>query len=200
MVLAKATADTGWSAAQTAVLIVAGIAIIGGVITTLVTYLLSQRAARRSQRAATFAEAIAAVEDYAEMPYRIRRRRPTTEARYDLTDEVSKIQARLAYHQALLQIEVPEVAEPFGALVRATKIQAGGQMKAAWQQPAFTDDTQMNLGVRYPRDSIDAARDTCIRAMRNALRVRRNSAPPLPTANSDQPSIPGSSAPQTPTS
>ncbi|MGY4898659.1 hypothetical protein ACWEEK_24130 [Micromonospora aurantiaca (nom. illeg.)] len=184
-------AQSGWTAAQTAIVIVAVIAILGGVISASITYTLNQRAARRERQAKAFAEALNAVEDYAEMPYRIRRRRDTPEARYDLTDEVSKIQSRLAYHQALLQIEAPGVAASYAALVRATKIQAGGQMRQAWQQPVLTTDADMNLQVRYPRDQIDAARGICISTMRGALRRHRTRhAPTLPTANSDQPQIP----------
>ncbi|PWR12622.1 hypothetical protein DKT69_23415 [Micromonospora sicca] len=185
------TAQSGWTAAQTAIVIVAVIAILGGIVSASVTYTLNQSAARRERQAKAFAEALNAVEDYAEMPYRVRRRRDTPEARYDLTDEVSKIQSRLAYHQALLQIEAPEVAASYATLVRATKIQAGGQMRQAWQQPVLTTDADMNLQVRYPRDQIDAARGACIATMRAALRRHRTRhAPTLPTANSDQPEIP----------
>lgn len=190
MGLAK-TADAGWTAAQTAVVIAAVIAILGGIIAASVTYWFNQRAARRERRALVFAEALNAVEDYAEMPYRVRRRRDTPEARYTLTDEVSKIQSRLAFHQALLQIECPDVAAAYSALVRAAKIQAGGQMQDAWRQPVLRTDAEMNLGVRYPRDEIDAARATCITAMRRSLPSgRRRNAHPLPTANSDQPAAP----------
>ncbi|MFI7553850.1 hypothetical protein ACIBQ2_29420 [Micromonospora sediminimaris] len=189
MVYAQA-AETGWTAAQTAIVIVAVIAILGGVVSASITYTLNQRVARRERQAKAFAEALNAVEDYAEMPYRIRRRRDTPEARYDLTDEVSKIQSRLAYHQALLQIEASEVAASYVALVRATKIQAGGQMQQAWQQPLLTTDAEMNLQVRYPRDQIDAARGACIETMRAALRRHwTRPAPTLPTANSDRPQV-----------
>jgi len=183
--LAKAV-DLGWTAAQTAVVIVAVVALVGGDITASVTYGLNQRAARRDRRAEAFAEALAAIEDYAEMPYRVRRRRNNPEARHDLTEEVSKIQSQLAFHQALLQIESPDVGTAYNTLVRATKVQAGTQMKEAWQQPALTTDAAMNLGVRYPRDEIDAARATCITAMRRSLGDRGNAAVP-PTANSDPP-------------
>jgi hypothetical protein len=181
--MALAKAAEGWAAAQTAIVIVAVIAILGGIVSASVTYWYNQRAARRERRATAFAEALATVEDYAEMPYRVRRRRNTSEARYELTDEVSKIQSQLAFHQALVQIESPDIAAAYSALVRAAKIQAGRQMQDAWRQPALTMDAEMNLAVRYPRDEIDAARATCIIAMRRALAGRRRrSAPPLPTA------------------
>ena len=190
MVLAQ-VAQVGWTAAQTAVVLVAVIAIVGSIVAASVTYTLNQRVARRERQAGVFADALNAVEDYAEMPYRIRRRRDTPEARYDLTDEVSKIQSRLAYHQALLQIEAPGVADSYARLVRAAKIQAGGQMQEAWLQPVLVTDSDMNLRVRHPRDSIDEARGACIKTMRAALgnaRAGRN-APPLPTANSDRPAV-----------
>jgi len=182
----EAAAQAGWTAAQTALIIVAVIAILGAAISASITYTLNQLAARRDRQAKAFAEALGAVEDYAEMPYRIRRRRDSPDARHELTDEMSKIQTRLAYHQALLQIEAPEVAADYATLVRATKIQAGGQMRHAWQQPVLTTDTEMNLSTRYPRDKIDVARGECIAAMRSALgHSRFRSALPLPTANSD---------------
>src|SRR3954451_15032034 len=109
MALSKAP-DAGWTPAQTAAIIVALIAFIGIIVGAAVTYWYNQRAARRERRAATFAAAIKVVERYAEMPYRIRRRLGGLEARHALTEEISEIQAELAHHQALLQIECPEVA------------------------------------------------------------------------------------------
>jgi hypothetical protein len=160
------------------------IAVAGAIIAAVLTYAVNQRAARRERRAKAFAEALATIEEYAEMPYRIRRRRDASMARYDLTDHISDIQARLAYHQALLQLEAPNVANAYAGLVRATKIQAGTQMQDAWTQPLLLDDAAMNLRIRYPRDQIDAARAVTITAMRSAISPR-GPAFTLPTANSD---------------
>jgi hypothetical protein len=182
MVVAQA-APVGWAAAQTAIVIAAMIAIFGAIISAAMTYAFNQRAARRERLATMFAEALHAVEDYAEMPYRIRRRRNSPTARYDLTDEVSRIQSRLAYHQGLLQIEAPGVAGSYAQLVRAAKTQAGTQMERAWQHRVLATDAAMNLRVRYPRDEIDAARGRCITVMRAAL--GRSPATTASTANSD---------------
>jgi hypothetical protein len=192
-VLVSAAADPGWTAAQTATILVPLIALIGLVIAAAVTYWFNQRAARRERRAAAFAAAIGVVERYAELPYRVRRRRDDDEARHKLTEEISEIQSELANHQALLEIECPRVAEKYSALVRAAKIQAGGQMKQAWRQAALQGDDAMNLEVRYPREKIDTARNGCINAMRLALPGnRRRNTPLLPTANSDpiRPAVP----------
>jgi type II secretory pathway pseudopilin PulG len=179
--------EVGWTAAQTAIVAVAVIALVGAVISASITYWLNQRTARRERRSTVFAEALSAVEEYAEMPYRIRRRLVTAEARYDLCEEVSRLQSRLAFYQTLLQIESPDIAVAYSNLVRAAKIQAGGQMQDAWRQPVLTTDAEMNLSARYPRDQIDAARTNCVVAMQRALGGRyRDVALPL-SATSDLP-------------
>jgi hypothetical protein len=179
--------EAGWTAAQTAIVAVAVIALVGAVISASITYWFNQRAARRERRSTVFAEALSTVEEYAEMPYRIRRRLNTAQARYDLCEEVSRLQSRLAFYQTLLQIESPGIAVAYSNLVRAAKIQAGGQMQDAWRQPVLITDAEMNLGARYSRDQIDAARTNCVVAMQRAL-GRRHRAVALPlSANSDPP-------------
>lgn len=160
---------TGWTWAQTAALLAGAVAVVGALISVAVTYGLNQRAARRERQTKLFAEALAAIEDYAELPYRIRRRPRTTDARHELTEQVSQIQSRIAFHQAWLSLEAPGVARSYNELVRAAKAQAGRQMAQAWLKPAITKDAQVNLGVAYPRDEINAARGQCVEAMRQVL-------------------------------
>jgi hypothetical protein len=165
---AKAT-DGGWTWAQTAALIVPCIALFGAYL----TYALNQRAVRRERRAKTFAEALTAVEEYLEMPYRIRRRPKSSSAvRQQLTDEVSGLLAQMAFHQAWLQIEASAVAGPYATLVPTARAEAGAQMSLAWHQPPITTDSGMNLGVPYPRDRSNAARAICIEVMRRHLGER----------------------------
>lgn len=158
-----------WTWAQTAAVLAGVIAVAGGLVSVALTYNLNQRAARRERQTNVFAEALTAIEDYAEMPYRIRRRPGTPGARHELTEQISQIQSRIAFHQAWLCIETPSVARSYEDLVRAAKTQAGNQMKQAWLEPAATKDAQVSLGTGYPRDEINAARGQCIEAMREAL-------------------------------
>jgi len=160
---------TGWTWAQTAALLAGAVAVVGALITVAVTYGLNQRAARRERQTKLFAEALAAIEDYAELPYRIRRRPRTPEGRHELTEQVSQIQSRIAFHQAWISLEAPGVASLYNHLVRAAKTQAGKQMAESWLIPPITKDAQVNLGAAYPRDEIDAARGQCVEAMRAAL-------------------------------
>jgi hypothetical protein len=167
--LVAATAG-GWGWAQTVALIVPIIAALGGV----VIWSLTQRAGRREGRSKAFAAALASVEAYVEMPYRIRRRPEDGSFRNELTDQISTIQADIAWHQAWLELEAPTVAEPYRVLVRATREQAGAQMRDAWLLDPIRRDTEMNLGIAYPREQIDAARVECLTVMGRALRLLRS--------------------------
>ncbi|GAA2212485.1 hypothetical protein GCM10009850_079470 [Nonomuraea monospora] len=168
--------NLGWTWAQTVVLLAAIIALGGAVLTATVTYALNQRTARRERQARSFAEALAAIEEYAEMPYRIRRRTRSEEGRYELSEKISDVQARMAFHQAWLSIESVDLGNAYKELVAMAKKQAGGQMKEAWKEPILTRDAQMILKQAYSRDKIDDARESCVVLMRmNLGRVTRRS-------------------------
>jgi hypothetical protein len=172
-----------WTAAQTTAVLVPVIAILGTALIALLTYELNRRASRRERRALAFGEALSVVEDYAEMPYRIRRRSGTPEGRQQLTEEVSRIYSRLAFHQALLDIEAPAVAAAYRRLANDAKAEVGVQMKAAWQKPLRTTDAEMNLEERYSRKRVDYARNHCVAIMREALGQGRSpTAPKQPLA------------------
>jgi hypothetical protein len=154
---------------QTTAALAPVIAIIGAALVALLTYGLNRRAARRERRALAFGEALSVIEEYAEMPYRIRRRPGTPQGRHELTEEVSRIYSRLAFHQALLDIEAPAVAAAYRLLANEAKAEVGAQMKEAWTKPVRTTDPEMNLDVHYGRARVDAARDRCVATMRAAL-------------------------------
>ncbi|MFF7560206.1 hypothetical protein ACFZB4_09530 [Streptomyces pseudovenezuelae] len=145
VIAAAQATDGGWTWAQTAALIVPCIALFGAYL----TYILNQRAVRRERRAKTFAEALR-----------------------QLTDEVSAPLARMAFHQAWLQIEASAVVGPYATPVATARAEAGAQMSLAWDQPPITTDSGMNLGVPYPRDQSNAARAICIEVMRRHLGER----------------------------
>ena len=163
------TVAATWTWAQTAVLLGGVIAVAGAVMTATLTYGLNQRAARRERQSNAFAEALSAIEDYAELPYRIRRRPGTSQARHQLTEQISSIQSRIAFHQAWLSLETPTVAQSYEELVRTAKAQAGEQMKEAWRESGVRKDKQVSLTKAYPREEINAARGRCLDVMREAL-------------------------------
>jgi len=157
----------GWGWAQTVALIVPIIAALAA----LFLWALTQRAGRRERRSKAFASALASVEAYAEMPYRIRRRPDNVRARHELTEQISTIQADIAWHQAWLELEAPTVSDPYRTLVSVTRSQAGVQMRDAWLLDPIRRDSEVNLGIAYPREQVDAARGECLTAMCKALRL-----------------------------
>lgn len=136
----------------------------------LITYQVEKRRSRHERYARTFAEAIQAVVDYLEAPYRIRRR-PMRDPRirYELTALVSDIQSRISFYEAWLATTVPTVATAYSNLVAAARREAGPEMTAAWRAPATRSDGDVPLGQRYEHPLADAARDRCLAAMLAAL-------------------------------
>jgi len=180
----------GWTWAQTVTLLAAFLSLAGAMVAAALSYGLSQRAARRERQTREFAEALAVIEDYAELPYRIRRRPGTPQARHELTEQISQIQSRLAFHQGWLRMEAPGVARAYDHLVRTTRARAGAQMRAAWLEPVLGEDAQVNLGKAYERNDIDGAREACIEAMRAALGQRPLHRPAQRPAAGDLPAGP----------
>lgn len=139
------------------------------------TYRWQQQRARRDRQAQIYGEAIQAVEDYAEAPYRVRRHDGTAATRATLIAHLNELQSRLAFYTALLDIHASTaVAESYRQLVQALKQQAGPQISNAWTAPAIKHDRDVPLGADgfYPRDRIDAALLSTRAAMRKSLRAR----------------------------
>lgn len=139
------------------------------------TYRWQQRQARRDRQAEIYSEAIRAVEDYAEAPYRVRRHDGTLGTRTALIAHLNEVQSRLAYYGALLSIHGPlQVAEAYERLVATLKQQAGPQISEAWRSPSVKRDRDVPLGSTgfYPRHRIDAALRVTRDAMRSSLQKR----------------------------
>jgi len=166
----QTTSGTGFGVTQLVVLIVpvvAGCFLLAG-------YLLNQIWARNERRAKAFAEALAVVENYLEMPYRVLRRPASdSQTRAALTNQMSDIKAQIAFHQAWLQVEAPQVAEAYDALVRAAQEEGGTQMQQAWKEPLRDIDAAMNLGVAYDRSKSDTARAKTLERMRQQISFPR---------------------------
>jgi hypothetical protein len=150
---------------------VAGILVTGGV--AIFGYLHTSRAARRERIAHTLAQAISAVGDYEDLPYRVRRRPSSDPAtRSQLSERVSDIHSRLDFHSAWLRISAPAVAPSYDHLIAEVRWEVGGHIKKAWLEPLIEQDQGMNLslGAQYQCPRTEAARDKCIAGMRNYLR------------------------------
>lgn len=158
----------GFDHGDWATIIAAGVAAA----VVVVGYIVAQAQARHESRAKAFAEALTAVEDYMECPYRIRRRPNSDPAtRQGITSAISDIQSRIAFHEAWLQVETRSVAGKYSDLVRAARTEAGSQMQKAWEAPLLDTDAATNRGVRFDRYETDGARAEVVSAMRRHLRL-----------------------------
>lgn len=160
---------SGWGAAQTATMAGAAIAVLGVAATILTT---SARASRE-HRASLFAAALAAVADYNEGPYRIRRKDGTDAHRNAITAALSDVKSAIVHNQALLQLHARRgVADAYDRLVDAAKSEAGRHMFGAWELPAITEDKNVNLGTAYERSLTDSYQREALRVMQIDLARR----------------------------
>lgn len=149
-------------AAGLAALIAAGVAVYG--------YSRAQREARRQERARLYAEALRAVEDYLEAPYRVKRRDGSAAARRELTEAISEIKSRINFYTGWLSISAPqEVNATYGAFAKAAFGEAGAQMTTAWKGRPTKRDRDVPIGQPLPRVQADKARDLALATMKNDL-------------------------------
>jgi hypothetical protein len=131
-------------------------------------YKTQQREQRRQQRVTFYADAVRAVEDYAECPYRIRRRDGSAEARREITQYISDVKSRISFYTGWMAINgTDEVRTAYDNFVKAAQTEAGKQMTAAWLDKPTKRDRDVPIGAALPRTATDTARDDLLEAMRN---------------------------------
>lgn len=140
-------------------------ALIAGLV-ALTVLAVNQYQARQDARRKDFAEALAAVERYAELPYRILRRQDSTpEVRGRMADFVHGVQQDLLFHKSWVRIQSPRVAEVYDALLRITREEAGSAMTKAWRTAPISKDEDMPLGVALSFPQMEEARVKYVRAV-----------------------------------
>jgi hypothetical protein len=127
-----------WESALIAALVAAGV--------SLTTLWWNSRHARLDRQRELFAEAFAAVAEYREFPFIIRRRDSTGADRSSIHRDLSRIQAALHRYEAMLRVEAPIVGAAFSKLVAETRRVAGAEISKAWDLPAAAGDRDMHVG------------------------------------------------------
>ena len=102
---------------------------------------------RLSRNREVFSKAFAAVQEYKEFPYVIRRRRKDSpeEERIRISTELRRVQADLAFYSAWLRTESSCVHQSYTELVSKMRLVAGKAMHVAWLESAAEDDSGMNM-------------------------------------------------------
>ena len=95
-------------------------AVITGLV-ALVVLVVNQYQTRQDARRKDFAEALAAVERYAELPYRVLRRQGSTpEVRGRIAEFIHEVQHDLMFHRNWMRIQSPRVADVYDSLQRVS--------------------------------------------------------------------------------
>lgn len=172
VVRAAAASDlfNAWGAPQTATLLAALIAVLGVAATILTT---TVRAARE-HRTTLFADALGAVADYNEGPYRIRRKGGTSTHRNAITSALSDVKSSIDHNQELLRLHArKQIADANDRYVCAAKAEAGQQMHDAWELDPITEAKQVNLSTGgYERGLTATYRSEVVRIMQIDLARR----------------------------
>ncbi len=146
------------AAIATSVLALAGV---------LATVAANQFLARQDRLRKDFAEALAAVERYAELPYRILRRQASdAETRERLSEAIHEVQQDLLFHRSWVRVQDARVAEAYDALVDAARREAGQAMTQAWSTDPIASDEGMPLGVGLTFPEMERRREEYIEAVR----------------------------------
>jgi hypothetical protein len=148
-------------------------AVIGAAIAAVVAvkaYKGQQKESRRQERAKLYAEALRAVEDYLEAPYRIMRRDGSALARRQLTESLSEIKSRISFYTGWLSINSPtEVYEEYCRYYQAAMREAGTQMTTAWHARPTRKDREVPIGRGLMQPGSAAAREQVLDAMKLCL-------------------------------
>jgi hypothetical protein len=149
-------------------------AIIAGLVAVL-GYLVTQFVNRRDRKAKSFAEALAAVREYQELPYLVRRRAASDGAtRAAHAQRWSEVMAKLGFYVAWLRIDSPTAGLAYADLVTQTRRQCRGHLADAWAGTVIESDADMIGPKALFRWDNGAELDLCVFAMRRELRFLRS--------------------------
>jgi hypothetical protein len=137
----------------------------------LIGYLLSQLANRNDRKIRLYAEALTAVHEYEELPYRIRRRTSNLQSGAAVAERVDDVLTKVLFHRAWLQLDSEVVGIAFQDLVAQTGKQGGPYRAEAWSKPAVASDGDFDVRDRYIFDNEPELR-LCLLAMRRDLLLR----------------------------
>lgn len=165
---------SGFTAANLATFLGAVATIIVGIVAATVAvkaYKGQQLETRRREKASLYAEAVRAVEDYMECPYRILRKDGSAEARREVTQHISDVKSRISFYTGWIAIYgSPEVRIAYEAFVLAAQQEAGPQMTAAWDTKPVKKDQGVPLRASpLPRTATDAARSQLLTVLQADL-------------------------------
>jgi hypothetical protein len=135
-------------------------------------YWLTYMSKRSEGKKEIYAKALAAVEAYKQLPYRIcRRGESTPETRRNLGKIIGDVQQELSFYRRFLRLDSEAVGIAYDALVDKA-FAHGRQFRAtAWSMPPAPEDMDMDISTVFNyNDSFEQR--ACLVAMRKELQRR----------------------------
>jgi hypothetical protein len=150
----------GSSIAIATAIIAASVALVG--------YFVTQVANRRERKSKVYAEALAVLREYQELPYRIRRRPSSDGAtRAMIGDEISDVLGRLGFYRSWLEIDSHIVGIAYRDLLEQVRRLGATHRNTAWREPIIADDKEV-ASLEYEYD-MGPEMKLCLDAMRLEL-------------------------------
>jgi hypothetical protein len=130
-------------------------------VVSVATFFVAGRRSRVDRQRRVFDDAFAAVMEYREYPFIVRRRNPdeASKERQRISTALSDLQAKLNGFKGMLKVEDPYVGERYTEMVEATRRVAGAFIKEAWNtDPVGEDSLVHNPSWDFSQlDAYDAA-------------------------------------------
>jgi hypothetical protein len=141
-----------------------------GAAAALLTYAGTQKAKRNDDQRKMYANAMLAVSEFQEMPYRIARRTDDhPETMRQLDERVRQVQERLNYYRFLLRLESPRVADAFEDLLRKTRDAGNAHRRSAWDGPPMLTPEGRSKRISFPYENQHELA-VCVAQMRREVR------------------------------
>jgi hypothetical protein len=138
----------------------------------LTGYWLTYVSKRSESKAESYAKALAAVEAYKQLPYRIcRRGESTPEVRGNLGKAIGDVQQDIAFYRRFLQLDSEAVGLAYDALVDKVFANGSGFRAEAWRMPPALEDKDMDISTVFDWNDTFEQR-ACLLAMRKELKRR----------------------------
>jgi hypothetical protein len=113
-------------------------------------YAFNQQANRRDRKTRFYAEALRAIKELEEMPYRIAKRKDSSsETRATLGREINDIFINVSFYLAWLGIDSPIVGRAYKLLADRAILSGEYQRRHAWRSAVKAKDDDLELGEFY---------------------------------------------------
>jgi hypothetical protein len=150
-------------------IIVASVAAVA----VVVGYLVNGAIGRRTEMTRHYADALAEVEKYRQLPFTFHRRHDSTrETRTELANMIGENQASISFYRRSLQLGSPTVGLAYGRVVDKIREKNRTFRRQALLSPPVSNDIDIEIGTPYKFD-IEDELDECVRLMRRELKLFR---------------------------